>query len=81
MLVIAHLKDGRRFSFREDAIIDDKEAAFVVLSYGGVQGNRTNLKGTSKNHYCFTHFDHIVYSWSDIDWIEIARESRNSTQN
>ena len=74
MLVTVHLKDGRRFSFREDAIIDDKEAAFMVLSYGKVQGNRTNLEGTSKNRYCFTDFDHIVYSWSDIDWVEIAGE-------
>lgn len=66
------LKDGRAFDFKEDAILDDKEAGWAVLAYGKVYGNRTNLQGYGNQHYGFEESDHIVYSWRDIEKIEVT---------
>ena len=72
MTVKVILKSGKAVEFKEDAIFDDKEAGWAVLSYGKLSGNRTNLKGYEANHYRYQDSDHIAYSWSDIERIEVT---------
>ena len=66
------LKDGRSFTFHEDAIVDDREAGWVALLTGKVSGNRTNLPYPQNKHYSIKESDHICYSWSDIEKIEVT---------
>lgn len=73
MKVKVFLKDGRMFDAGESAIFDDKEAGWAVLSYGKLIGNRTNLSGNLRNHYGYEESDHIVYSWQDIEKIEVTQ--------
>ena len=73
MTVKVFLKDGRTFDFKEDAIFDDKEAGWTILSYGKLNGNRTNLTGYEAKHYRYEESDHIAYSWHDIEKIEVTR--------
>ena len=72
MIVKVHLKDGQTFEYKETAIFDDAEAGWLVLSFGMLKGNRTNLLGRLSRHYMFDESDHIVYSWSDVEKVEVA---------
>lgn len=65
-------KDGRMFEYKETAIFDDSEPGWAVLSYGRLVGNRTNLQGQLQSHYAFDESDHIVFSWNDVEKLEVT---------
>lgn len=68
MTVKVYLKDGRKFNYGESAILDDKEAGWVVLSIGELSGGRT-----SKPRYEYADSSHIAYSWRDIEKVEVTQ--------
>ena len=67
MTVTVHLKDGRAFEYKEDAILDNGDAGWLVLSYGKVKGGYI---GNEQYHYEDT--DHICYSWNDVEKVEVT---------
>lgn len=73
MTVTIHLKSGTKQTYIETAVMDDVKARRCVLASGVTTGNRRNLQGRERNHYCFAEDSHIAYDWRDVDRIEIAR--------
>lgn len=57
----------KEFDFGEHAILDDSEAGRVVLSCGVISGGRTG-----QSEYSFKDFAHVVYSWDDIERLEVT---------
>lgn len=56
----------KEFIYREQAVLDDKEAGYAVFSGGYVTGG---IK--SQENYAYKEMSHIVYSWDDIERLEI----------
>lgn len=58
----------KEFTFSEQAILDDMEVGYVVLSNGCVSGGRI-----AEREYSFKDWSHIVYSWNAIERIEVTQ--------
>ena len=76
MIVRTIMKSGKVFEYRENAVLDDKEAGWAVLLWGKITGGRlTGGWGSGVSKYGIEELSHIAINWNDIERIELLPET------
>ena len=72
--VTIFLKNGKSFSFGENAVFEDEEPGWIVLATGKVSGGRLNGGwGSGVSKYRFDESSNAAWNWADVDHVEIRK--------